>query len=1022
MVAIDNPILNSPYEQPDRYYEIGPQGPTGQIKDGRRPSVSWIPIAITKKGTRGTGEAQQGVFDFDATGERRERNSLINDIRYDVAKWRRGGRYDGVTPVSRKLLQHWASPDRENRVLFCQREAAETAIFLTEVAGRHGYPDWRTRLDGTNEAHNSGLPRVALKMATGSGKTVVMAMLIAWQTLNKVQSPRDARFTNRFLVVTPGITIRDRLRVLLPEDPENYYDLRELIPSDLKGGLHQIRIAITNYHAFLLKDAKEIRGVARNTRLLLKADRTEDPFKETPKAMVSRLLRSLGTDKQQIVVLNDEAHHCYQDRPLPAGEKENAEEKAANEEARVWFRGLQAIVQHAGIKQVFDLSATPFYLSGSGYNEGYIFPWTVSDFSLMDAIESGIVKVPRTPVDDDAEHPLVTYLRLWEFVGDQLPKKHSAKGDAVDWLPPKELEGALRSLYRSYARAFHHWRTDLEQYGETPPVFIVVCPNTVVSKLVYDWIAGQEVVADGEITGVKPGNLSLLSNVQGSRPLARPHTILIDSAQLESGETMKDDFKKAVAAEIAAFKTDFRLRNPGADVEKITAEELLREVMNTVGKKGRLGEQVRCVVSVSMLTEGWDANTVTHILGVRAFRSQLLCEQVVGRGLRRRSYATNDEGYFEPEYANVYGIPFQFISSDKPTKDPLPPKPIQHVAVLEGREHLRITFPKLDGYRVELPDEDIWLDLADAPVFEIGSNTVPKWVEIGGVVGRRELEEGDATRYRPQEVAFALAKRILEQRFNSAGDKRPWLFPKLVRICRQWIEQKVDLEDGYSLGHLMTITEARVLAAEAVWNAIVRHAGSRRARLRPMVNRFDPQGSTADVDFLTRKATVPTEKSEVSHVTLDGTTGNTWEQLLAAELELNPNVAAYVKNDHLGFTIPYVHKGRSHSYLPDFLVRLKDPYDHDVERILIIEVSGSHKSPGPTAQKATTARDSWCVAVNNHGGFGRWGYTEMTNPLEFKAHLGAAIQLLYDGAPIIGDPDLLDFSMTEDDGRSMRGA
>lgn len=1020
--AIDNPILNSPYEQPDRYYEIGPTGPTGEIRDGRRPSESFIPMALTRKGRRGKGGGQLAI-DFDATGEHRERNSLINDIRRDVARWRRGGEYAGVTPISRKLLQHWADPDRDNRVLFCQREAAETAIFLTEVAGRtHGYADWRKRLEPTNAEQNAGLPRMALKMATGAGKTVVMAMLIAWQTLNKVQAPRDARFSNRFLVIAPGITIKDRLRVLLPEDPENYYDLRDLIPADLKGGLDHARIVITNYHAFQLKDAKEIRGVAKNTRLLLRGDRREDGFKETPQAMVSRVLRDLGgtgPGMQQVVVLNDEAHHCYQDRPLPADKEHlSREAKEANEEARVWFKGLQAVASHAGIKQVFDLSATPFYLQGSGYSEGYIFPWTVSDFSLMDAIESGIVKVPRTPVDDDADHELVTYLRLWDFIDKKLPKR-AGKGRYDDWSPPPELEGALRSLHRSYSKAVRHWERTLREHGETPPVFIVVCPNTVVSKLVYDWIAGEEVVDDGQILAHRPGNLALLSNVVDGRPLARPRTILIDSAQLESGEGLKAEFKKDAAAEIAAFKAEYRRRNPGADVEKITEEDLLREVMNTVGKNGRLGEQVRCVVSVSMLTEGWDANTVTHILGIRAFRSQLLCEQVVGRGLRRRSYAVNDEGYFEPEYANVYGIPFQFISSDRPIKDPLPPKPVQEVASVEGREHLRIRFPKLDGYRMELPDSEIWLDLERAPTFEIGPNTVPRWVEMQGVLGAAEREAGDQRTYRAQEVAFALAKRILDSQFTAADDKRPWLFPPLVRMCKDWIEQKVKLAEGYTLGYLMTITEAQVEAAEKVWESISGHA-ERRGRLRPMLNRFDSSGSTVGVAFATRKATVPAEKSEVSHVTLDGKRGNTWEQLLAAELELNRNVVAYVKNDHLGFNIPYVYQGRSHSYVPDFLVRLRRREGEEFDRMLIVEVSGSQKSPGPTTVKAATARNSWCASVNNHRGFGRWGYIEMTDPLTFKVRLADAIQLLYQDAPIIGDPDLLDYSA--DEVRSARGA
>lgn len=1015
---IENPILNSPYDEPDRHFEMGPTGP-GAIQVGRRPSESFIPIAVTKK-----GKGVQGELDLDTTGERTERNDLINEIRRDVSKWRRGGHYPGVTPISRKLMQHWADPNRENRVLFCQREAAETAIFLAEVAGRNGFTDWRRRLDPENEAHNDGLPRAALKMATGSGKTIVMAMLIAWQTLNKAQSPRDARFTNRFLIVTPGITIRDRLRVLLPEDPENYYDLRDLIPADLKGGLDHARIVITNYHAFQLRDAKEVQNVAKNTRLLLKGDRRDDPFKETPQAMVSRVLRDLGatgTNKQQIIVLNDEAHHCYQDRLVTSNAKLSLEEKDANEQARVWFKGLRAVAKSVGIKQIYDLSATPYYLKGSGYNEGFIFPWTVSDFSLMDAIESGIVKVPRLPVDDDASESEVTYLRLWEFIGDKLPKRAS-KGKVSDWIPPPELEGALRSLHRSYEKAFAHWESDLKDLGETAPVFIVVCPNTTVSKLVHDWIAGETVEIDGEVVAHKPGNLKLLSNVVDGQPLSRPRTILIDSAQLESGEGLKADFKSAAAAEIAAFQNEYRLRNPGGNVDKITEEDLLREVMNTVGKKGKLGENVRCVVSVSMLTEGWDANTVTHILGVRAFRSQLLCEQVVGRGLRRRSYLVNPETQrFEAEYANVYGIPFQFISSDRPTTDPLPPKPVIEVRAVEGREHLRIDFPKLDGYRIEIPDEPLILDLADAPRLEIGPNTVPRWVELAGPVGAAEREAGDSRVYRTQEVAYALAERILAKEFNTGDDRRPWMFPQLASLCRQWLDHCVTVAEGHSIGYLVTITEAQVEACELIWSAIARVVGNRRERLLPILNRFDPQGSTAEVAFLTRKATVSPEKttkSEVSHVTLDGKDGNRWEEQLADELELSRHVAAYVKNDHLGFTIPYVHKGRSHSYVPDFLVRLHKRDPDDVERTLIIEVSGSRKSPGPTAAKAETARNAWCTAVNNHGGFGRWGYIELDNPNGFKAGLANAIDLLYADAPIIGDPDRLNF----DDERSARGA
>jgi type III restriction enzyme len=962
----------------------------------------------------------QNALDFDHTGERRERNSLINELRREVDRWRQHG-YERVTPITRKLLEHWSDPNREDRVLFCQREAAETAIFLAEVAGRHGYADWRRRLAEQNEIHNTGLPRVALKMATGSGKTVVIAMLIAWQALNKVTSPRDARFAKRFLVVTPGITIRDRLRVLMPGDEGNYYDERDLIPSDLKGALHQAQIIITNYHAFLPRDAKEIKGVSTNTRKMLRGDKKADVFRETPGAVVARVLRDFGASstkaRGEIVVLNDEAHHCYQDKPIQAveGHRANAlskEEREANAEARVWFKGIQAIAKRVGVKAVYDMSATPFYLSGSGYNEGHIFPWTVSDFSLMDAIESGIVKIPRTPVDDDATGELVTYLRLWDHVGEYLPKRKTA-ANTDGWIPPPELEGALNSLYRSYQRAFEHWDRNLAQHGETPPVFIVVCPNTVVSKLIYDWIAGAETEhADGTTT-YSSGRLALLSNVDDGRPVRRPRTILVDSAQLESGESLNKDFKEAAEGEIAAFKAEYRRSNPGADVDKLSDEDLLREVMNTVGKADKLGEGVRCVVSVAMLTEGWDANTVTHILGVRAFRSQLLCEQVVGRGLRRRSYAVNKDGRFEPEYANVYGIPFAFIPSDRAITEVTPKSPVIEVTSVNGREDMRIDFPKLDGYRLEIPDEELIFDPDIEARFKVGApSTVPTWVESAGIVGEsEETTEVEARAFRQQEVAFALARRLLDAHFNVAGENpRPWLFPKLVRICRDWLATCVDVVPGGHLGQLLLYAEKQAEAAETIYHAITVQEGNRRERLRPMLRRFDPSGSTADVSFLTRKAVVETTKSEVSHVTLDGPGGNTWEQILALECELNRNVAAYAKNDHLGFTIPYLHKGRTHSYSPDFLLRLHRLDGEDFDRTLIVEVSGGQKSPGPTKVKAQTARDTWCVAVNNHGEFGRWGYTEITSMVSVRQALADAIASLYEDAAIIGDPDLLDFS------------
>ena len=298
-----------------------------------------------------------------------------------------------------------------------------------------------------------------------------------------------------------------------------------------------------------------------------------------------------------------------------------------------------------GIRAIYDLSATPFFLRGSGYAEGTLFPWVVSDFSLVDAIECGIVKVPRVPVADDSMvDEIPKYRHIWPHVKDALPKKGRKSDDASGAAPelPKELQAALHSLYGNYELYYQEWKAanDESDTGTslTPPVFIVVCNNTNVSKLVYDWIAGWEqtkTVGDLQITSIVPGQLERFSNVERftageNRWTDRPNTILVDSSQIESGEAMSPEFKKIAAREIEEFKNEYRQRFPERDVDAITDEDLLREVMNTVGKAGRLGEQVKCVVSVSMLTEGWDANTVTHVLGIRAFSTQLLCEQVVG--------------------------------------------------------------------------------------------------------------------------------------------------------------------------------------------------------------------------------------------------------------------------------------------------------------------------------------------------------------------------------------------------------
>jgi type III restriction enzyme len=998
---IENPIINSPYRAPSRYFKFDDEGITNEVVAGRRPSQYFVPVPKPRK------KGQQIELDFaEFTADKIRPNDFVNQVRDRVDIWRKQG-YQSVTPTTRRLLEFWSDPGRDNPILFAQREAAETAIYLAEAAQKQGDVWIRNQLNETNQACNLGLHRVALKMATGAGKTVVMAMLIAWQTLNKVAQPNDARFAKRFLVITPGLTIKDRLRVLLPEDDQNYYKLRGLVPSDLRDDLGQAKVVIGNYHQLQRRETKAGKTVGSLTKeLLAGASGAASPFRESWGQMVSRVTRDLG-GSSGIVVLNDEAHHCYLDRydnPEDEGVTDkdlSGDDKTAaqqnTEAARLWFNGLRAINERLGVKAVYDLSATPSFLSGSGYREGTLFPWVVSDFSLVEAIESGIVKIPRVPVDDNATTPNVQFLNLWPGIKDGLPKKSRREGAVTPDQMPGLLESAIQSLYDSYERAFRAWETsDAKKYGEPSPVFIVVCSNTTVSKMVYDYIAGWEKPA-GDYQPPQPqhGKLKLFSNVENGKLLARPRTILVDSLQFESGEGLSPEFKKIAETEIEEFRADYVRRFPGRKAEDIDDGQIMREVMNTVGKKDKLGEPVRCVVSVSMLTEGWDANTVTHILGVRAFGTQLLCEQVVGRGLRRRSYEPDENGFFTPEYADVYGVPFQFMPTVGKDKDRVI-KPSRSVHALPERKESEITFPRVSGYRLEIRDPKLVVEFSERSRLTVDTENIPTEVVVGGLIGTTEEHTLDDLRAkRDQEIAFALAHRIMEQ-FDSGRDPRPWYFPEVLQIAKQWMANYVTYKGGTFPGLLLLAENADEAVRRILHESVSEQVGNKSIQVVPIFRQGERTGSTIAVDFITTKEVLPTGgKCHVNFVVLDGIGGNLWEKSVAETLETMSSVAAYVKNDRLGFTIPYTMLGRSHEYIPDFLVRLKPRDEDDPVRTLIVEVSGTLKNRKVTAEKADTTRGLWLNAINSHGGFGRWGYAELTNPKTFRADLAKAVETLY---------------------------
>jgi type III restriction enzyme len=518
----EHPILNSPYDFPARHWELDSTGqPTQQILERRRLADFVTPIPKSKK--QGAGAGQQLSLnlveeDLGFPGDQKYQAAIINGVREQVDQWRRLSNPKDwkVTPETARLLQHWRHhPFSGIRPFFCQVEAVETAIWLTEVApqlGKRGQ-DFLKHLEDTNRDANPEIMRLALKLATGAGKTTVMAMLIAWQTINAVRSPGSKRFTRGFLIVAPGLTIKDRLRVLQPNDPDAYYKDRELVPADLLGEIERAKIVITNYHAFKLRERLEI---SKGGRSLLQG-RTGEALStlETEGQMIQRVMPDLMGLKN-ILVINDEAHHCYREKPgsaetedLTGDEKAEAEEN--NQAARLWISGIEAVNRKLGVTRVIDLSATPFFLSGSGYAEGTLFPWTMSDFSLMDAIECGIVKLPRVPIDDNiAEGEVPMFRNLWEHIRKDMPKKGRGKGATLDPLKlPTRLQTALEALYGHYKKTFDQWQ---EKGITAPPCFIVVCNNTSTSKLVYDYISGFVRENEDGTSQLVNGRLELFRN------------------------------------------------------------------------------------------------------------------------------------------------------------------------------------------------------------------------------------------------------------------------------------------------------------------------------------------------------------------------------------------------------------------------------------------------------------------------------------------------------------------------------
>ena len=987
----EKPILNSPYECPSGHWKLDEKGqPTGRILSGRREAAFVTPVPNPRR-------RQEELLD-EKIGEDEQKYQklahIINGLRQQLRKWRDLPQAKWqVTAQTARLLKHWRGHKFQVfRPFFCQMEAAEAAIWLTEVAPKiKAGQQFLEHLKAANNDANPGLPRLALKMATGAGKTTVMAMLIAWQTVNAARRPNSPRFTRGFLVMTPGITIKDRLRVLLPNDPDNYYKERELVPGDMLGDIARAKIVITNYHAFMLREKTALSQVGRSLI------GTELKTKETEGQMLRRVMPKLMGMKN-ILAFNDEGHHCYRENPRGTEERslkgdDRKEAEKNREAARVWISGLEAVQRKLGLNRIFDLSATPFFLRGSGYDEGTLFHWTMSDFSLWDAIECGIVKLPRVPVSDNipsADMP--QYRALWKNIRGEMPKKGRGKAAKLDPIKlPEKLQTALAALYGHYEKVFDQWQQ--ADNVEVPPSFIIVCNNTATSNLVYDYIAGfqhGEPGEDGRIP-LEQGRLPLFRNFRDDgTPLPRPNTLLIDSEQLESGEALDKNFRAMAADEIERFRQEIQARTGNRrHAEKISDQDLLREVMNTVGKPGTLGAQIRCVVSVSMLTEGWDANNVTHILGVRAFGTQLLCEQVVGRALRRQSYDLNEHGLFDVEYADVFGVPFDFTAKPDETERK-PPKPIAHVRAIPDRADLEIRFPRVEGYRVEPPTEQLSATFNDDSSLTLTPDLVGATVTRNeGIVGEGVDLTLEHERSRSSTVTYRLARHLMETKWRDGVDHpKLYLYGQLKHITKQWRDECLRCKGGTKPAQLL-YKQLADKACERIHAGIVsRHVGD--YPIQAILHPYNPAGSTAHVHFSTSKKTYKTDprRCHINYAVCD----SDWEAEFCRVAESHPQVCSYVKNQGLDFIVPYRSGGEPRRYFPDFIVLIDDRDDEDDLLHLVVEIKGYRREDAK--EKKNTMETYWIPGVNRLGDYGRWKFAELTDGDDMEKTFASVVKKL----------------------------
>ena len=915
-------IINSPYEAPKRHWQQARDG-TLALMESRR-------------------SAGYEIFDIRNNTRRTEPLEKVNEIRGRVDAWREAD-YPGITSVTRSLLEHWQERSaRQLPLYFCQIEAIETLIWWVEAADQFRQGVYLTGDGGPWE-------RLCSKMATGTGKTTLMAMIIAWQVLNALTYPRRSKdFSRSVFVVAPGLTVKERLRVLYPGEPDNFYDAFGLCPSDaMRQKLNQMDLLIENWHT-LLPLKEQDRSVVKKGR-------------ESDEAFTRRVLGKLA-DCRDLFIINDEAHHAYR---KPADVKISRKEADALgidlDEATRWIEGLDRIHKTRRIQRCFDLSATPFAPTGKANTEAGLFEWIVSDFGLNDAIEAGLVKTPRVVIRDDA-------LPNAQTLRSKLYHIYREAEVAEDLNRKAESHEALPKLVQdAYTLLGADWRDILRQWqalGHTsPPVMLTVCNRTETAARVERYFRNGD--------------------AHWPELHAPARTLRVDSRVLEKAEVGESagadkDYEAALGAIVdAANIPDIRKER----LRGLKKEELLREMVDNVGKRGTAGQDLQNVISVAMLSEGWDAKNVTHIMGLRAFTSQLLCEQVIGRGLRRVGYETDEDGLFLPEYVNIFGVPlsiFQDVGAGG--EAPPPPRPSTQIESLIERGEFEIRWPNV--LRVDTVVKPVLsVDWSKVDVLTLDPATTPVSAEVapavGGATDMSKVHVIDLEKlpedFRLQRLTFKAARKAYEELRGRFTGNREYLVFQLIRLIEQFLAS--DRLVIPSLYHQEPLRKRILIALniDVVIQHLLRYVREQNTeRMEPVFDEEFPIGSTRAMrTWYSTKPCHPTRKSQISHMVAD----SSWEQYSADLFERSEPVTAFAKNDHLGFQVYYLWNGARRRFIPDFLVRLANG------RMLALEIKGEDSEQN-RAKRA--ALDTWVKAVNAKGGFGQWCWDVAFQPAQIQ--------------------------------------